>query len=263
MKDFNEQVNDAAREKVLDKIRKLLKLAHNSGATENEAATAARQAASLMRKYQIDQAEAMLERINDDMEFAQELAMSNPRSRKKAFTTVTPWVGFLCIAVGELFDCKVDIVSIREHDGQRGVRVRFSGHVTDVKVAAWTHEMLCNTVHRLSKSDPTARLSQRSGTAYRMGAGIRLQERLYEMKAAQDKEVEGSTGTALVLFQKKKDQVVKRFGETKSKQREINIQGIENLAYAAGQEAADKIDINRPLTGPSDTKQIGEQRRLR
>ena len=47
-------------DRIADKVRKLLALASDPGAAPNEAETAARQAASLMAKHQLDEADLQL-----------------------------------------------------------------------------------------------------------------------------------------------------------------------------------------------------------
>ncbi len=258
MSELDKAINDAARERVMEKVRKLLALARDSGASENEAATAARQAATMMNKYQIDAGDILIAKMDEDIEFARELAEANPRKRRHPFTEVSTWCGVIAMGVADLFDCVVDIVGLR--DG--GVKLRFSGHVTDVPVAVWTYQMLTETVYRLSTASPEASVSRAAKTAFRMGAAIRLQNRLDSMKDEQDRTNEEckSTGTSLVVIDKKKAAVKERFGE--SKRKKTRVKTLEDEAFSAGKAAGDKIPINRALTGGDEHKKLGEQKRL-
>ncbi len=235
--------NDKA--KVLEKIRKLLALAKDSGAAENEAATAARQAASLMNKYQIESADVMIKSLDDPTQFTRDIAAPSPRKRAKPFEEVVDYVGVIAMGVAVLHDCIVDIVRIREG----GVALRFSGHALDVPVAIWTQEMLTDTVYRLSQNDPRAALNR---NMYRKGASNRLQARLYEMKNSQNQENQSTgTGTSLVVIEKKKAAVSDMFGEQKQRQttaltdKKLSVE--QMAAYLAGEVAGSKIQINAAL----------------
>ena len=199
MDDLSKDASRLARERALEKVRKLLRLARDGAASEQEAETAARQAEAIMRQHQIQEAETLLVQVEDDLAFSRELAAANPDHRGgHRFEKVPSWVGFVAVGVGALFTCKVDVVRTNA-----GLKLRYSGHELDARVAAWTHDALCAAVHRLSKE--RAWPTRREATAFRHGCGARLQKRLRALRAERDRQDRrpGAPGTALALFDRK------------------------------------------------------------
>lgn len=266
--DVNRLAREQARERALEKVKKLLRVARDGAASENEAETAARQAEAIMRKHQIDDAETLLREVDDDVAFSRELARANPDARGgHPFQNVPDWVSFVAVGVGELHGCKVDIVALDWEDGPADLKIRYSGYALDAKVASWTHDMLCAAVHRLSKA--YAPLGRRAATAFRTGAGVTLQERLREMKLERDRQEDASRGrtdarskTALALFDRKKERVAEMFGQTKVEKEEIDLKGVEAQAYCAGQAAGASIGIHAALPGGARPAELGETKLL-
>lgn len=260
MDDFSKDVNRLARDAALEKVRKLLALARDGGATENEAETAARQAAAIMRKYQIDAAETLMREMDDDVAFSRELAAANPDARGgHRFEHVASWVGYVAVGVADLFDCVVDIVQTRD-----GAKVRYSGLESDAKVASWTHDYLCATIFRLSRTSEY-RSSRSAATAFRVGAGSRVQARLFAMRAERDRQdaalrANGSSCTALTVIDRKRAIVGERFGAQRTQKARVRTH--EHDAYDAGKRAGDGIQINRPIGGGGDAPRVGERRAI-
>lgn len=244
---------DTARELAMSKIRKLLALASNEAANEQEAATAARQAEALMRKHQVDSAEVTLEEISRDDAFDRDLADVSfegiPNYRSKAVPT---WVGFIALGVGRLHTCKVDITNTIQ-----GVKIRFSGYAPDVLVAKWTYQMLCETVYRLSKIHGKG-MGMAFNKSFRMGAASKLQSMLLDMQRAREQEnkEQSATSMAVMVLGNKVARVEEMFGAQKTRSTPHTVSS--RNGYEAGKTAASKISIANNAVGSSQntTKRI-------
>lgn len=252
-----DELTRMARERAMDKIRKLLAMARDGRGNENEAAIAAGQAEKMMRHYQIEAADVVLEEIQREDAF--DRGMENVSFEGIAGhrpKQVPSWVGFIALGCGELFTCKVDIV-----DTPQGLKVRFSGYQLDVVMARWVYGLLCSTVFRVSKEEGKG-LGMSFAKSFRVGAAVRLQHRLFAMKKERDDELrtspaKTSTGTALVLYDRKKERVEEMYGATKTKQ--TRTQTSDRGAYHAGAAAADQMHIptERPIAGNEQHVALG------
>ena len=82
------------KERILEKVRKLLALAQDPSAAPNEAETAGRQAAALMAKHDLD----MLDVSEDQWDLVEE-SMPGCRPGKRNPKEVPPWIGFMAVGV--------------------------------------------------------------------------------------------------------------------------------------------------------------------
>lgn len=214
---------------VLDKIQKLLKVAaEGSGASVNEAETAARQAAALMRKWNIDSAEIQLKNIDQGLgeEIVAEFAYS-PRHR------IQRWEGQISVAVAKLFDCQVDLYTKPSGDSEV---IRFMGYETDVVVSTWMLTYLIRTVESLAKKFMGDKKS------FTQGATAALCKRLREMREARDAEFKGTTtGTALVVVNRKAEEIAKVYGAPRYSSSRSHVR--DGAAYYEGHKAGSSINL--------------------
>lgn len=244
-------INAAARERAVDKIRKLLAVARDGRGNEHEAARAAAQAERMMRHYQIESADEILEEIQSAEAFDQGLESVGFEPSGYSPKNVPSWVGIVAIGVGRAFTVKVDVVGTPD-----GVRCRFSGYAPDVELARWVYRLLCETVFRLSRER-----CQGSGTggaaAFRHGAAGALQSRLYAMAAERDQENASAGGTAVVLYDRKRERVEEMFGAQTTQAKKSNHRDRE--AYHAGRAEGARINIphGRPVAGGPKRRAIG------
>lgn len=235
---MNAEMNKLARDRAVDKVRKLLAMARDGRGNEHEAARAAEQAEKMMRAYQIETADVVMEEIEQDEAFDRGLedvsfeGKEGHRPRQAA-----SWVGVIAIGVGAAFTCKVDLVG-----SPQGVKVRFSGYAPDVAVARWVYRFLCETVYRLSR-ERMAGQGMAAAKGFRSGAAGVLQARLYAMKAERDKDnrAEGAAGTALVLYGRKEQRVEEMYGEQRTRKTTASIS--DPRAFEAGRRAGAEIGI--------------------
>ena len=257
------------REKVIGLIRKLLATANDARGNENEAASAAAKAAALMRKYELDAIDVVAQEVELRENFERATCSADFQANKKdAPRKVPDWAGFIALGVGALFTCKVDITyaASTKHVGDQEVVLRFSGFSSDVLMCQWVFRFLGETVFRLSRE-----YAQSQGMAaaknFRSGAGAALQKKLYAMAKAQTDELKAqpSTGTALVVMNRKAEQVQSYFGETKTRTKSARTSDVS--AYMAGRIAGENVNVptnrpigdatakpNRPLTGTTQRK---------
>lgn len=244
------ELDKLARERAMDKIRKLLAMAEGK-ANEHESANAASQAEKLMRHYQIEAGEVTLKEIEQDESFERSFEGVSFEGLKGHKPKQAPtWVGVIAISCGEAFTCKVDLVGTPE-----GLMVRFSGYQMDVMLCKWVYRFLCETVYRISKEQMKG-MGMSAAKSFRAGAAGVLQNRLYAMKLERDRELRGdSTGTGLVIYDRKEERVEEMYGATQKKPTHTSI-GDHN-AFHAGRSAAERINIptNRPI-GQSDQRKI-------
>jgi hypothetical protein len=151
--------------KIIDRVRKLLALASNAGATEGEASNAAAMAAALMEQHGLAAATVAAAGGSDDERRGKEEMRGGA-----AFN----WQPGLMAAVAE--SCFVD-VRVLEKRAPRGrpIRVGYSllgreAHVAGAKVL---YEYLCQAVERLSREAQPARPK-----FYKVGVADRLAHRL-------------------------------------------------------------------------------------
>ena len=252
----NNDLNKLARERAIEKIRKLLAMANDGRGNENEAAIASKQAEKMMRAYQVESADIIMKELQQDDAFDRgvEDVYFGPRDPRYMPSSVSSWVGVIAIGCGAAFTCKVDTVMTPQ-----GVKVRFSGYSMDTALCRWVFTMLCNTVHRLSVENYTGK-GVTTAKAFRSGAAGILQRRLFEIRDARNKENQGaSNGTALVLYDKKAQRVAEMFGEQKTEENKVKVR--DAAAYAHGQAEGAKINIstNRPLNAPQAQARIGSR----
>lgn len=235
--------DDIAREKALEKIKKLLRMAKDGRGNPNEAETAMRQAVSLMAKFNIDESEAILTDLRNDVDAVITMwrkagVNATATSLSRAFPA---WCGVVSYGVGKLYDCRTFIKTIHEDGVLHGKCVVFGGYKTDVQVAAWTFDYLVDCVKRMSRNFDTAikrknleglkefgidspdvllLLLRQSPKArkqeFRETMAAALQGRLVKLKRERDaaaQQASPSAGTALAVFDAKQAALKKHFGE--------------------------------------------------
>ena len=144
---------------IVERIRKLLRLARNKGATEGEAANALAMAQRLMLKHNIDNVEEKVE----------EVAV---RGDWHKFDVDKKWQQCLVSAVAKLFNC-------RSLQSGTGNGVQFIGKPSNVLVAADTLQWINDQMHDLYKQ---ARKGFQNETGLRHGdAAYKLNSRNFRL----------------------------------------------------------------------------------
>lgn len=241
------------KDRIIEKIKKLLEVTEARGATPTEAATAARHAESMLRKYNLEMADVIAKSLQEDRDAVTSdwaRASVNPLG-KRPQAKFPHWASVLAVPVSEMFDChaaidRMDVV---------GVVVRFFGYRTDVAVCKWTYHYLVDQVVKLSKEIkdediPFGVTPKKYREDYRMGVTTTLCEKLREIVASKkQQDAANTTSTALVVA--KRSAVEAKFGkfnyQNSKQQRER-----DPSAFHRGRRDGHKINVNpNPLTDKS------------
>ena len=225
------------KKRIIDKIRKLLRL--SSSSNEHEAAAAAAKAQELLSEYNLSLDSMITE------ECASEMTAS--RAYKKTRQRLESWAYTLASGVSNAFDCKY------YHDPDVGETV-FVGCEPDTSVCSWTYGYLYKTLLSLASAHmrgPARRLrSTRSKKAARLsfllGAVMVISRRLKDQKKATP-----ITPGMLVPF--KEAAISKAMPELR--ERAAPKTKIRDLDFEAGMDAGHAIHLSTPLSTTRPTLQ--------
>ena len=209
-------------------IRKLLALAADPSAAPQEAETAARQAARLMAKHDIDLADLEEEALKAQFDLIQGEAVGC-RPGKRNAKEVPPWIGIIAWGI----KCYT-----RTRVSSRGGVVYFRGPREDVELAQWLQGILVEGAYKSSKGQPNP-------NAYRNGYASAIQGRLKKMVREREQEETGMSCTALVRVQ---DARQRAMDEAYGPEARGKSSGVKSSAdgYNAGLSAA--IPRGRPVS---------------
>jgi hypothetical protein len=195
----------------LSKIQKLLALAADPGSADGEAENATRMATKLMVKYGIDEAMLNWELGRDSVR----VGRANARHMCNVASTGKPmhFCGFVAIGVAEFTGTVVEMLNrISIHSGTSDSVFRFSGEITDVKLAVW----LCETLLAQAQREWRRSETESSKVAWLNGWGVAVQARLYKMaefKSQEEGAMKLSDNNALVVLDQKCALIKEKFGE--------------------------------------------------
>jgi hypothetical protein len=179
---------DVAR--ALNRVRKMLALGRDAGATEGERDNALRAAYATMAKYNLDMLEVDAAKAEDD-----------PRAESRETFLGLPWCQRISHAVAELLFCKY-VVSNKHNGGRYDKAHAFIGKRSNALTAIELSRYLCDSVHR-----EAVRAQRAAGEGYPfyrsfgLGAAARIRERCRALRAdgLLPKGRPRPPGTALVL----------------------------------------------------------------
>lgn len=183
-------------ENIKQKIRKLLNLANNAGATEAEAANAMAMASALMLKYNIE--------VTDEPDEQKVV-----RSDRYCVGYTESWHISCCSAAAMLYSCK-NIVHNRGDSGYS-----FVGRANNVEMAGETMLYIINQVEMLYKQALPKGLSKGDRAEFRrtfkQACAMRVVNRVWQiledMKSSDAKAIEYTGSKALVVVESIKQQL--------------------------------------------------------
>ena len=180
--------DDAGRQKIIDRIKKLLSLSANNP-SENEAAAAAAKAQELLAQYNLDMDE--LRDVSSEPEYEMDSALdSNPER----------WIRWIAAAVAELYFCRYYYFSpTKFYPRYRHV---FVGQRHNIDVAKEMTRYIVKTINRLSRQGmKTVERGERSPyqISFREAATSRIDVRIHRMIEEARTGIKSSTGKELVL----------------------------------------------------------------
>jgi len=207
------------RQKYIDKVRKLLSMAQHNASNENEAATALRQAESLMRRYDIAHSELEASKLR-----AGDMMRGDTEENRNS-----KWVWFLAWAAANVTDTKPT--------KQKG-HIQFAGVTEDVQVALMFFDYLTNVVERLAKQYEGTR-SQRN--AFKMGAVMAIGQSARKIQRERREAFAKANTTGTDLVEVKGALIEKTFGLRYAKARSFNVSSMSS--YNAGLAAGARVSL--------------------
>lgn len=253
------------RESVLRRVEKLLAIARDDRANENEAAAAASQAEKLMRKFNIDFAQEIGSKIKQGQDMGTEDVVATAKDNGTPAERVPTWAQWLAVAVARMHDCGARSQYTRTDKGTEAC-IRFYGYADDVRVAAWTFDYLVKTVNRLCKAyrkDPRYLMGGRVVmNSYRNGMASGILNTINRAADEHQREMQAAVSSrALVVV--KQQAIEEKFGEFEYRQTKSTAH-FDPVAYAKGREAGKNIDIRRAVgnTGSGSAGAVSTARRL-
>lgn len=267
--------------KIIERIKTLLKMAEDGRGNENEMAIAMARAEKLMRKYNLDFADLVLQDLDDDESISSAFAIDDFDYTPSRFPH---WLGILGPAVSDLFYSQCRIGWKPWKRGQRPyLNMKFFGYKTDLEVCRWTYDFVVREINRLADKyydDLKARMATWGDSdnnhdirelamfnnfsakalkaSFRDGATREVVIKIRRMIA--DREVESaaapeaSRSMALAVVNKKLQKIQEKFGEADYKDAEGRTVILD--AYDKGRDDGKKINITRPLNAPEGEKQL-------
>lgn len=247
----------AARAKVLLRIKKMLAMADDKRGNPAEIATAAEQAATLMRKYNIEYAEAIAADVRRGVDIIEaDLVDSN------YIKHVPHWYNTLGWAVAQSLDCQARLVWVKR-DRKHYLTMRLYGYKPDIEVSQWLFGYLVGQVQQLADAQwkPYMARLQFEGKPiypntrrkwkdqYREGLVAVLNGRIREVygkaAAAEAEAARAAGSTALVVL---KEQAIKGAFETvEFEYATLKSSASSRPAYWMGSADAAKVKVQRVI----------------
>lgn len=218
------------RTQAREKAAKLMRLAGNHAASEQEAATALRQAQALMREHAIQA--AALDTGAGTFDWDEAMVAPQPG---RATRRPIRWLGIIALGVSRFTDTR----STWYRNGD-GMQLIFRGEAADVAWAVWLTGYLRDTIRRASAAWTGTR---REREDFRMGMVTRLRQRMRELHA--DRYQDSTASTALVWVDRKQAALDDRFGP-QSTQPGRTVQR-QARALQAGRDTAERVTFHRPV----------------
>lgn len=242
------------KQKMLEKVRKLLAMARDGRGNENEADTAMRQANKIMAEYGIDEAEADMTAIDaGEMVFGQ--AQCGPDGRApekgKVYRSMPGYAGVLAVGVARFTD-----TIVTRTQNKHGDMLVFKGERDDCLLARWLLGVLVHSI--LAEQQASGWTARGDANSFRMAAASALQKRLqtlaHERRAMYEKAKQESNSRALIVVDRKGLEIASRFGVQKTRTARSSYRS--SGAAIAGQSAGQRINIpaGRPIGGSGNAR---------
>jgi len=233
------ELEGVQREKVLDRVRKMLALANDDGAAEGERDNALRMAHNTLAKYEMTLIELDA--------FAREKA--DPRGRFDTEGWNLLWCRYIRQTVARLFGC--EYLQGGKINATRGRHI-YIGRTSNTATAAYMSDFIIQGVIREADKRYGHRLNP-EGRSFCTGVSDRLRVRVRELQEANRKELEATPGTALVLADYWRTEAEANdewmtANMKVGKARAVARSSIHAGSYHAGKAHADSINLSRQLS---------------
>lgn len=172
-------------DKVINRLKKMLALANNNGATEGERAAALQQSYTLLAKYNLTMAQVD----------AHNSTPQEQRMAEKAAFPVYPWARRIAGQVAGLFFCKYYFM--RKDTGKQATHV-FIGKESNAATAQYMAEYVVRSVMKEAAKMYGSAIAPEARN-FAEGVASKLYDRIKEIKDSFNKQEPDAPGTALVL----------------------------------------------------------------
>lgn len=238
------------KEKVLDKIRKLLAMARHDNGNDTEQETALRMANRLMAEHAIEEAEIDMATIErDGVELGEQEVRPDgkaPGNGYRVYRSCPGYASVLALGVGRFCDAIV-----RRKSGQYGEVLFFAGERSDVSFAVWLFGHLIAEINTAQRFSGWTKRGEAG--AFRNAASGTLQRRLvtlaHERRAMYERARAESGSRALAVVDRKASMIAERYGVQRTSSSTHRVTSSSYGAREAGQSAGSRINIpgNRPI----------------
>lgn len=224
---------------ILDKVRKLLRLADRSrGATENEAKVALAKAQELMTRHNIDSALLRMERGESGTSFAVD------KGKVDLPKTLNPADLMILSLLQQHFNVKTILMPTG-----RGTPVDIIGAPADIDFAIYAFNFLRQTFFRCWNEFKTTRTNPDKASYYRgLRDGINAELKAAKERAEQSYAAEQRQAYGLVVVDQQAAitrYVADHYGKLRN--RAQRRRHVDSGSYFAGEQKGRTIRINRPL----------------
>lgn len=229
-------------ESVMRRIAKLMAIAQDDRANPAEAASAASMAEKIMRKYQLEHADIIMNSLKSGNDMGELDCVATAKTNGTKVVQVPPWCSWIAVKVAKMNECGAKIA--RTADGE--AVVRFYGFKSDVQVAKYTFDYLVATVNRLCKAFLKTNEYKTGGrpvvNSYRHGVATGILNTMDECIRAKQAEVKQSTtGTSLMVV--KAQAVAEHFGAMRTKAGRSSVR--QGESFKQGVRDGRAVDVNR------------------
>jgi len=241
--------DDTNMDSVMRRIEKLLAMANDGRGDANEAATAAAMAEKLMRKFNVDHADILVNQIKaGGTKFGRVSCSANMKRddpRRPLLVKNPPWGQWLAFEVARLNDCE-----LRQGRDHRGAVLVFMGFESDAQVAGWMFDCLVGELIKgcraFNKAAPRSKIESNS---FRMGFVNVLQDNIRKMRKEKAEEMQQAVASRALVVSKTQA-IVEHFGEFEYRESKSDIK-VSGSAFSAGVAAGSKVDVGRKAVGGS------------
>ena len=237
---------------ILRRVQKLMAIANDTRADSNEAAAAAAQAAKIMRKYQIEEADVIIASLRREDDLIEECLQPRLADWNEAQKVIPVWANVMAAKIGELTGARPVIGKMFTKNGIEPC-VKFQGFSTDVKLSVYMMNFLTATIRRLRADFKKTYTFQTKGVGslrvYNKGLTLGILDVLdREIEAMKADEVnEGTDKTSGQLIVAKAGAIIEKFGETRGGEK-IKLQnGNEDSEFYKGYADGKAVSVKKAV----------------
>jgi len=234
---------ETAGKKILERIKKLLRMAEDVS-SPNEAAIAARRAERLMAEYNLTNADMLTAGLTEDS--------LEERFAGKVLKRLPRWADILACAVSSYTDC---YVRKERFPGTIKTSLKFYGESSDLEICIYLWTYLQRTIERLCDESGCEYIGPRN--SFKMGAASEIAKTLRQMKAEDSRsDAQTSDGKSVVLVNTKHQLMKRKYGITVGKYGRSGYRAFDDGAQAAGREAGRGVSIRKAVNSGNNVRRL-------